>query len=110
MLNSERFVLIIKVISVFDDDFLHFLVNTVTTTNKATAIQLLVNYGFEVLQYAAGHLLTTTSNRYFHDRANISWEQTAHYALDTLSVWNRQPGMPQEPPFSEQEEEFDWLM
>jgi len=24
MLNSERFVLIFKVISVFDDDFLHF--------------------------------------------------------------------------------------
>ena len=81
-----------------------------TTTSQRRTIQLLVNYGFEVLRYAAGHLLTTTSNRYFHDRANISWEQTARHTLDTLSVWNRRPGMPQEPPFSEQEEELDWLM
>ena len=81
-----------------------------TTTSQRRTIQLLVNYGFEVLRYAAGPLLTTTSNRYLYDRNNISWKQTARYTLDTTSIWNRRPGMPQEPPFYEQEEEFDWLM
>lgn len=81
-----------------------------TTVSQKRTIHLLVNYGFEVLRYAAGHLLGTMSNRHFHQHDNVPWEQTSRDILDTLNVWNRRPVMPREPPFSELEEEFDWLM
>jgi len=50
--------------------------------------------GDRKISYAGDHLLTTTSNQYFHHHDNMSWEQTSRYILDTLSVWNQHPGMP----------------
>ena len=58
MLNSERFVLIIKVARVFDVDVLHFLVNTVTTTNNTNAVVTVCVY----LLYAGALFLATPSD------------------------------------------------
>jgi len=80
-----------------------------TTVSQRRSIQFAVNYSSEVQRYMAGQLLANASNRYFH-MTPIPWEHVARYLLDSLSVINRRPGMPDNPPYSETEEEFDWLM
>ena len=84
--------------------------NEETTVSQRQRIQFAVNYSCKVQRYTAGQLLENVSNRYFRITL-IPWEHVVHYLLDSLSVINRRPGMPDNLlPYSEAKEEFSRLM
>ena len=81
-----------------------------TEPNERRTVQLMAQYGAEVLRMEADQLLSNISAR-FGDRADATLQTVMTYATDHLHVWRRRPRLP--PPqvnlVDDDVDELHWL-